>query len=54
MIEALAQAIERAGSVEAVAVARALEQAQRHASRGQARHACARPTTSSSSRWWWA
>ena len=51
LVEALAQAIERAGSADAVAVARALEQRRRHAGRASAA-ACAPPTTSSSSRWW--
>jgi branched-chain amino acid transport system substrate-binding protein len=52
MIEALAQAIEQAGTAEAVPLAQALEQAQ--VASPARRDACARPTTSSSSRWWWA
>ena len=52
MVEALAQAIEKAGGTEAVAVAMRWSA---RASTCRARPAaCAQPTTSSSSRWSWA
>ncbi len=53
MVEALAQAIERAGSVDAVAVARALEKAERHAGGPARPHARRRPPVPAA-RWWWA
>ena len=54
MVEALAQAIEQAGSVDAVAVAHALEKAERQLARASAASDARRAITSSSSRWWWA
>jgi branched-chain amino acid transport system substrate-binding protein len=52
MIEALAQAIGRAGSADALAVARSWSTPTSAWPGGVA--ACAPRTTSSSSRWWWA
>ena len=54
MVEALAQAIEKAGSAEAGRRgARSWRRPTVQPAR-PARARCARPTTSSSSRWWWA